>query len=58
MQYFPHLNDDILFSPPLQEDVLVYPFLKFRLFFVRFKVGVVIKEFRGEVGEIAKGEFT
>ena len=28
------------------------------LFFLRFMIGVVIKELRGEVGQIAKGEFT
>ena len=28
------------------------------LFFLRFMIGVVMMEFRGQVGQIAKGEFT
>ena len=27
-------------------------------YFLRFMIGVVMMEFRGEVGQIAKGEFT
>ena len=50
----------------LMQTVNIITYKKFRflcrlskwLFFLRFMIGVVMMEFRGQVGQIAKGEFT